>query len=446
VLLARFVVIPILAGCASAQRGSAQVDFEAQVWPILERNCIRCHSAPKRAASGRLVKPKAGVRLDSAAGIRSGQRGEVVQAGRPERSLLYTRITLPKGDADIMPPAKHGDPLTKAQTDLIERWIGQGAKFGAWRGSARASGAASGVGARPEVKPPITGLAFAPDGRSVVACSQAGVQVRDWPSLRPRREWPVPFDNVHDLAFSPGGGRLAIAGGDPGRVGVVEVLPWPARTAPVTIRAQRDSVHAVAWRDAATFAAASLDHGIVLADARSGKVLRRLTGHSRGVTALCFLRGGELLVSAGIDQSVRVWDVGKGELVRSMDQHTRPVHDLALRPAKEGLPMVASAAADRTIRFWQPTIGRMVRYVRLPSAPLAIAWLGDGARIVAACRDGRVRVVDAEAVTIVGDLAGVGGLAYSLAAHPTDGSLAVGGQGGEVRRVVLRSAKRRSGR
>ena len=47
-LLARFVVIPILAGCASAQRGSAQVDFEAQVWPILERNCIRCHTTNGR--------------------------------------------------------------------------------------------------------------------------------------------------------------------------------------------------------------------------------------------------------------------------------------------------------------------------------------------------------------------------------------------------------------
>ena len=104
--------------------------------------------------------------------------------------------------------------------------------------------------------------------------------------------------------------------------------------------------------------------------------------------------------------------------------------------------MVASAAADHTIRFWQPTIGRMVRYVRLASAPLDIAWLHDGVRIVAACADGRVRVIDAETVEVTGDLPAVGRLAYSLAVHPTDGSVIVGGQGGELRRVVPRPPKR----
>ena len=43
--------------------------------------------------------------------------------------------------------------------------------------------------------------------------------------------------------------------------------------------------------------------------------------------------------------------------------------------------MVASASADRTIRIWQPTIGRLVRYVRLEAEPLSIAWLGGRFRV-----------------------------------------------------------------
>lgn len=57
--------------------------------------------------------------------------------------------------------------------------------------------------------------------------------------------------------------------------------------------------------------------------------------------------------------------------------------------------------------------------------------------IVAAFADGRVGVIDAKTVEVIGDHSAVGGLAYSLAVHPTDGSLIVGGQGGELRCVVL---------
>ena len=66
--------------------------------------------------------------------------------------------------------------------------------------------------------------------------------------------------------------------------------------------------------------------------------------------------------------------------------------------------MVASAAGDRTIRFWQPTIGRVVRYVRLESAPLDIAWLNDESHSAAACVDGHVRIIDADTVEVRMDL------------------------------------------
>ena len=85
--------------------------------------------------------------------------------------------------------------------------------------------------------------------------------------------------------------------------------------------------------------------------------------------------------------------------------------------------MVASAAADRTIRFWQPTIGRMVRYVRLPSAALAIAWIGDET-MVASCRDGKLRVINTFRLSIEQDRPAVTELGYALALHPTDGSVA----------------------
>ena len=101
--------------------------------------------------------------------------------------------------------------------------------------------------------------------------------------------------------------------------------------------------------------------------------------------------------------------------------------------------MVASAAGDRTIRFWQPTIGRMVRYIRLDAEPLDVAWSADGLQIFASCVDGGVRAIDPVIVKIVDTMPAIDGWAYAIAVHPTDNSLAVGGSDGQVKRVTLTS-------
>lgn len=90
--------------------------FVEYVLPILQSSCVDCHGPDKQ---------KAGLRLDNIAAVLKGSKeGAVVKAGNPNESSLYQRITLPADDDDIMPPK--GDPLTKAQTDLIKLWIVSG--------------------------------------------------------------------------------------------------------------------------------------------------------------------------------------------------------------------------------------------------------------------------------------------------------------------------------
>ena len=47
------------------------VDFEKEIWPILEDRCIECHKAPFEQ-NGRRKEPKAGLRLDGAKHIMAG--------------------------------------------------------------------------------------------------------------------------------------------------------------------------------------------------------------------------------------------------------------------------------------------------------------------------------------------------------------------------------------
>jgi WD40 repeat protein len=298
-------------------------------------------------------------------------------------------------------------------------------------------------------EPPITAVAFAPDGESVIAASQSGLHIYDWPELKRQRTIECSAANLHCLAFSPATELLAVGGGDPSENGSVEIFSWPAAERVTTLAGHEDSVRAVVWQSSTRLMSASFDREISLWDIGRPTLTESLTrhersrvrtfkGHSRSVSSLCLLKDGTILVSSGDDQAVRVWDVVSGGLIRSLNQHTGFVHNLAVRPSSDGLPMVASAAADRTIRFWQPTIGRMVRYIRIDAEPLDLAWLNDGTQLVAACVDGQIRVVHADEVKVTQTLPVFKGRAYAIAVHPSNGSVVVAGTNGQIRRIELR--------
>lgn len=133
-LLLLFLAAPALAQSTDKKK----VDFEKQIWPILEKNCIECHAAEHVDEGGRTKKPKGKIELDSKDGIGKAKRGKLVVPNKADESLLLDVISLPADDEDRMPPAKKGPPLASEQIELIERWIDQGADFGKWTGSAKA--------------------------------------------------------------------------------------------------------------------------------------------------------------------------------------------------------------------------------------------------------------------------------------------------------------------
>jgi WD40 repeat protein len=289
--------------------------------------------------------------------------------------------------------------------------------------------------------PPITAIAVTPDKAAMVVGSQSGVEVRSWPSLERVAAMPTQLANVHDLAFSPDGKVLAVCGGDPAVEGGLELYRWPEKELIRRVNPHDDSVYAISWRpDGKELLLASGDHRLSVVAVSMEPATRYLDGHSRAVLAVAYLPNGTDAVSGGVDQTIRVWQLPLGTTQRTLANHTRDVTDLKVRPSddSQAIPMVASAGEDRTVRFWQPTVGRLVRFARLASPPLALAWNHDGHLVWAACQDGRVRAIDPEAAAVVKDLPGVEGVAYAIAIAP-DENLLVGGSDGHLRRVVVQS-------
>jgi hypothetical protein len=124
----RAMRIPLLVAAvlasASAAAAEPAVDFLREVWPVFARDCVACHSVKQRYAN---------LQLDSPARIlQGGDIGAAVVPGRPDQSELMRRLRLPAESPDRMP--RERKPLTPAELARIERWIAEGAKFGAWVG------------------------------------------------------------------------------------------------------------------------------------------------------------------------------------------------------------------------------------------------------------------------------------------------------------------------
>jgi mono/diheme cytochrome c family protein len=190
-------------GVAIPALAQEKVDFARDIAPVFRTSCIECHGPEK---------PKAGLRLDmKEPALKGGKNGAVIKAGDAAGSELYRRITLPPDDVDIMP--SEGDPLTKAQQDLIKAWIDEGAnwpdefKIEATAAEAEAPSASTDSQTAAAADPVLPGD-FKPgpaEDPAIAALAEAGIDVRPLAQNTPWREanFRLLGTNVTDETIAP---------------------------------------------------------------------------------------------------------------------------------------------------------------------------------------------------------------------------------------------------
>src|SRR5262245_9043627 len=120
-------IIPVclhvaLPAAAGAQSSSQSIEFNRDIRPILSENCFVCHGPDSNLRKGKL-------RLDQEKEVLADRGGyRVIVPGKPGESELYLRITA-KDAKERMPPVQHPKQLTRAQIDLVGRWIEEGGKY-----------------------------------------------------------------------------------------------------------------------------------------------------------------------------------------------------------------------------------------------------------------------------------------------------------------------------
>jgi WD40 repeat protein len=117
-------------------------------------------------------------------------------------------------------------------------------------------------------------------------------------------------------------------------------------------------VYSVAFSpDGNQIVSGSSDQSVKVWDAKTGKQLRELQGHTDDVNSVAFSPDGKQIVSGSVDKSVQVWDAKTGEQLRKLQGHTRGVYSVAFSPGLLGMTHEHIRATVAT-RQWigHPTI------------------------------------------------------------------------------------------
>jgi WD40 repeat protein len=123
---------------------------------------------------------------------------------------------------------------------------------------------------------------------------------------------------------------------------------------------------------------------------------RSLIGHENGATAVAFSPDGQTLATAGDDGTLRLWDVGSHQQIGPpLAVHKGFVADLAFGPSGKTL---ASADDDGTIQLWTLSDPRRRRqFGELnggTEAVYSVSFSPDGRTLASGGKDGSVRLWD----------------------------------------------------
>lgn len=265
---------------------------------------------------------------------------------------------------------------------------------------------------------PIYSVAFSPDNKQVAVGGYKRVTVYEVETGKRVAQYVVGKDAVRSVAFSADGKRLAAGSGVPAMGGTVAVVDT-ANGKPIrNLSTHTDTVEGVAFAGNLLLSAAD-DETVAITDLTSGKnvgTLREHVGRCLSVavpTKTSDADGGNIFVTSGSDNMVKVWDADKRRVVVNFDQATAPVWSVAAFP-RPGRFIAASA--DGHLR-WHNIYTERER--SLPN--------GDKEPIVPQNGDPQPR-----GGYIERDIMAHEGGVYSVAPSPTDAFLVSGGADGKV--------------
>lgn len=167
------------------------------------------------------------------------------------------------------------------------------------------------------------------------------------------------------------------------------------------------------------------------ADVPDGWVpVRAIEAHAGAVLKTTVSPDGQVIVSAGDDNVVRVWRLDNDDPLYALRGHAWLITDIGLSPNGS---VIASASCDKTVKLWRSEDGEPAGMLSHPACVREIAFSADGQWLLTGADDGLVRVWDWSNGTVVQTLEGHESAVWQVAWSPDDTLIASGDDDGLVR-------------
>jgi WD40 repeat protein len=178
-----------------------------------------------------------------------------------------------------------------------------------------------------------------------------------------------------------------------------------------------------ASRDGQLIVSGGLAQTVKVWEVRSGRLLRTLRGHTGAVNDCALSEDGALVLSASDDSTLKLWDLPGGRLLQTLNGHGERVIGCAL--SGDGL-LALSISEDKTVKVWETSSGALLRTLSDNSGRVTGCALSrDGRLAVSSSYDQEVQVWDVGSGVLLRTLSRLRG-ATSCALNG-DGSLVLSG-------------------
>ncbi len=400
------------------------VSFQREIVPLLQKSCWGCH---------RPGKEKGGIDLTSyGALVKGGKHGPGLQAGRPDQSRLMEEIS---GPEPSMP--KEGERLSAQEVALIERWIQEGAPDDTPvpTGKARSMPVY-------RAAPIISSIAYSPVGPCLAVAGRGEVLLFNATNYLPTARLVGDAGRIESIRFSPDGRRLAVAGGQPGQWGEIQIWDVAAGSQLHAYRSTFDSVYGADWSPDQTrivFGAADRTSRVI--EAETGHEVLKFDQHTDWVFGAAFLRDGLRFVSGSRDKSLKLVDISSGKLLETINRESETIRCLVRHPIEDWVligtdvrPRLYKAEVKKEHSDPNDDSNQLREFEHFEGGITALAFSPDGKWMASSGSPaGEVRVYDAVSTSRKATLRNHRGVVFSLAFSADGSQLATAGFEGIVR-------------
>jgi RNA polymerase sigma factor (sigma-70 family) len=285
-------------------------------------------------------------------------------------------------------------------------------------------------------KDDVVYVRHAPGRREVMVVRTAPAAIWCWDLNTGKELWQAKLAAPAYFPTLSADGSTLVTGEKTGRLRVWDVATGKERVSfrPGSIGHRPQANVSPDGRTVATTSGGSYSSVAAIWDAKTGKLLSGLPGHTSEITAAAFTPDGSAVCTIAEDQTLRTWDpsTGRERLRAPVDE----AEQLAVAP--DGSALFAGGGGG-AVRVLEPATGKCLREIPAFGRELVgMALTADGKRLIVAGRDGKteqnssVRVYDAATGAKLREFGDSEGVIEQLAVRPDGGAVAASFAGQRV--------------